>query len=183
MKIRKFAFICLFVLSISAPLSAESSPGAQTEESAELLLKDRTWTLQVDPLTTILGFVHLQVERRLADSLSIYVGPHLRLFSSPFGEQEDFQGYGAEVGLRWFVFRDAPEGWWAQVRGVGAYLTTADATAPGGYASVLGGYTHIFGSGLVLSGGLGVQYIHYTIENLGPSLWAPALHTTLGWAF
>jgi hypothetical protein len=88
-----------------------------------------------------------------------------------------------EAGVRWFVWGGAPEGFWAQIRGVGAYLVAGDSTAPGGYASVLAGYTHIFDSGFVLAGGAGVQYLFYTIDDLGPSGIAPALHTTLGWAF
>ncbi len=177
MKAQLLAFV--LALFIASPALAESLPNPEPEP----VESDRAWTLQVDPLTTALGFVHLQVERRLVDQLSIYVGPHLRLFSPPIGDPEDFYGYGVEAGLRWFFLGGAPEGWWAQVRGVAAYLTTDTTNDTGGYASVLAGYTHIFDSGFLLAGGAGVQYLFYTIDGLGPSGVAPALHTTLGWAF
>jgi hypothetical protein len=143
------------------------------------------WTLQVDPLTTALGFVHLQVERALAPRVSVYAGPHARLFSSPLTDKkEDFLGAGLEAGVRAFLRPSAPAGWWAEVRGVGARLWTPDGdTALGGYASALAGYTAIFDSGLVLAGGLGVQYLHYRVAGLGPEGVLPAAHTTLGFAF
>jgi hypothetical protein len=154
------------------------SPSARAEEAPR-------WTLQVDPLTTALGFVHLQVERALAPHLSVYAGPHARLFSSPLAEErEDFLGAGVEAGVRLFFRPSSPEGWWAQVRGVGARLWTPDDdTAFGGYVSALGGYTAIFDGGFVLSGGLGVQYLHYRVAGLGPEGVLPAAHTTFGVAF
>jgi len=62
------------------------------------------WTLQLDPLTTALGFVHLQVEKRLSDSFSVYAGPHLHLFDGLLDKEsgESYRGYGVEAGLRWF---------------------------------------------------------------------------------
>ena len=141
------------------------------------------WTVQVDPLTTVLGFVHVQVERAIGDHFSIYAGPHLRLFSSPFSDAEDFTGIGAELGVRWYMLGGAPKGWWALLRGVGAHLYTDDNTALGGYVSGLGGYTWILWDRLVLAAGAGVQYLHYTIDDLGPSGIAPAAHTTVGFAF
>lgn len=141
------------------------------------------WTLQVDPLTTALGFVHLQVERALAPHLSAYVGPSLRLFDGLRGGG-DFKGYGAEAGVRAFLSPTAPEGWWGQVRGVVAHLRTPDDdTATGGYASVLVGYSAIFDGWLVLAGGLGVQYLQYEVAGLGPTGVLPAAHTTAGVAF
>lgn len=142
------------------------------------------WTLQVDPLTTALGFVHLQVERALTPHLSLYAGPHLRLFDSVLSDlDEPYWGAGVELGVRWFFRPSAPQGWWAQVRGVGAYLDGPSSTSAGGYISALGGYTWIFGGWFVLSGGAGVQYLHYQVDSLGPKGVFPAMHTTLGVAF
>lgn len=147
----------------------------------------REWTVQVDPLTTVLGFVHVQVERKFADHFSIYAGPHLRLFSPPFTEPEKFVGYGVELGARWYFLGTAPRGFWALGRGVMAQLRTevngVPETAGGGYASVLGGYTFIFGDRFVVSLGAGVQYLQYTIADMGPRGIAPALHTAIGVAF
>lgn len=145
---------------------------------------DPQWTLQVDPLTTALGFAHLQVERAVAPQLSVYAGPHLRLFDSLLDDkQEDYSGYGLELGLRWFFSPGAPQGWWLGVRGVAAYLQGPTKDVPGGYLSALGGYTWIWDGWLVLAGGLGVQYLHYTVEGLGPKGVFPAAHSTLGVAF
>lgn len=142
------------------------------------------WTLQVDPLTTALGFTHLQIEHAVAPQWSFYVGPHMRLFNSPLrDETEDFTGYGLEAGVRWFFSPGAPEGWWVGTRGVIAYVIGPDKENPGGYVSALGGYTWIGGGWLVLSGGLGVQYLHYTVQGLGPKGILPAAHTTVGVAF
>lgn len=142
------------------------------------------WTLQVDPLTTALGYVHLQVERALLPQLSVYVGPHLRLFDSVLSDvSEDYTGFGLEVGVRWFFRPSAPAGWWLQARGVGAYLSGPQSSSPGGYVSALGGYTAIFDGWFVLAGGAGVQYLHYRVDGLGPKGIFPALHTTVGVAF
>jgi hypothetical protein len=141
------------------------------------------WTITVDPVTELLGFVHVQVEHSLGKHFSIYAGPSLKVFDSPLGiAVGPFKGYGVEVGLRGFVWGNAPEGAWVMLRGVLAAVVSAQGTQPGGYASVLGGYTAILGPGLVLSGGLGVSYFEY-----GPSFgvhgFLPAAHTAIGWAF
>ncbi len=141
------------------------------------------WTLQVDPLTTALGFVHLQVERALHPRLSVYLGPHARLFEGSRGGG-DFVGYGGELGVCVFLRPSAPEGWWGQVRGVVASLRTPDDdTAAGGYVSALAGYTAIFDGWFVLAGGLGVQYVHYSVAGLGTEGVLPAAHTAVGVAF
>jgi len=142
------------------------------------------WTLQVDPLTTALGYVHLQVERALTPRWSVYAGPHMRLYDNVFSaERQPFSGHGVEVGVRRFVTGAAPKGTWLQVRGVAAHLMAGDEVDFGGYVSGLGGYTHIFDSGLVLSGGAGAQYVNYTIGSYGARGFFPALHTTFGYAF
>jgi len=142
------------------------------------------WTIQVDPLTTALGFVHVQVERALSAKYSVYVGPHARLFDSVLDDKdEDFVGFGLEAGVRWFFRGRAPQGTWAQVRGVAARLSTDDNSTIGGYASVLVGHTWILSRRWVLAAGLGVQYLHYTIDGLGVDGVLPAAHTTVGAAF
>lgn len=145
------------------------------------------WTVQVDPLTALLGFTHVQVERRIGDHASVYLGPSLRLYSSPLLQREDYLGLGGEAGVRWYVLGTSPRGWWGLVRGVAARLSTevdgTTRTAPGGYASVLGGYTWILGDFFVLSAGAGVQYFAYTVADVGLSGVLPALHTTFGFAF
>lgn len=146
-------------------------------------LPETAWTVQVDPLTTYLGFVHIQVERRLHPAISLYAGPHARLFSAPTADPEDFLGIGLEAGVRWFPWQKAPTGPWVLIRGVGANVFTDDASAFGGYGSGLVGYTGILWDVLVLSGGAGVQYLHYRVEDLGPKGVFPALHTAIGFAF
>lgn len=106
----------------------------------------------------------------------------MRLFNGLLNldDERTFQGYGAEIGCE----TSAPDGWWAQVRGVGAYLIAdSDVTDLGGYGSALGGYTAIFDGWFVFSGGLGLQYLDYTVDGLGTSGLAPAAHTTIGFAF
>ena len=169
--------ILLTALSLFVPLSAMA-------QEAEATTPQRpSWTLQVDPLTTYLGYVHLQVEHAFTPHFSLYAGPHLRLFSAPGAEPEDYRGYGVELGARWYPFETAPEGFWTLVRGVGARISTDDNATFGGYVSGLAGYTAIFADIFVLSGGAGVQYLHYHIDGLGPKRVFLALHTTLGVAF
>lgn len=145
------------------------------------------WTLQVDPLTVAIGYPHLQVERVLAPKWSIYAGPHLRLFDGVLSEgPEPYVGYGLEAGVRWYWAGEAPEGGWLLARGVAASARRTDDTSvrsPGGYGSLLAGYTWILGEHLVLSGGAGGQYINYTVDGLGTQGFFPALHTALGVAF
>lgn len=166
----------LVLLALLAPASALS-----IEETRP------AWTLQVDPLTTALGYVHLQVERRVAPGWSVYAGPHLRLFDGILTESpEPYTGLGLEAGVRWFPRARAPEGPWVLLRGVGARLSSAEttpATGFGGYASALGGATWVIDDWLVLSGGLGVQRLFYTLGPYGTEGWLPAAHTAVGVAF
>lgn len=145
------------------------------------------WTAQVDPLTFALGYAHVQIERALSPRWSLYAGPHARLFDAPFSSvHEPYRGVGLELGLRRYLWGSAPEGAWVLTRGVGAVVTTmepARETAPGGYFSLLAGYTGILGPGFVLSGGAGVQLIHYSVADYGVEGVFPALHTALGWAW
>lgn len=164
----------LLPLLLSAALAAEPSP-------------DPAWTVQVDPLTFALGYAHLQVERALSPRWSVYAGPHLRLFDGLLTEgHEPYRGYGVEIGARRYLTGAAPEGAWVLARGVIAVAHTevpAPTTAPGGYVSALLGYTGVLGPGLVLSGGAGAQYIHYTVGDYGVRGAFPALHTAVGWAW
>lgn len=145
------------------------------------------WTVGVDPLTFALGYAHIQVERTVGDAVSIYAGPHARLFDAPWSaEREPFLGVGAEVGVRWYPAAQAPTGWWLMARGVGARLWTTDdqdLQGLGGYASALGGYSAILGERWMLSGGLGVNRIAYDIGGYGVNTWFPAAHTVVGVAF
>ena len=146
-----------------------------------------SWTLTVDPLTTALGYVHLQTERRLSAHTSLYLGPHLRLFDGLLTRNhEPFIGVGAELGFRVFPWGRSPEGVWAMGRTVLSRLSTTEApkeATAGGYSSVLIGYTGVIGAHFVLSGGAGVNYLYYDIQGYGTSGFFPALHTNLGVAF
>lgn len=164
-------------------LAALASFLASAEGLAET---PQRWTLQVDPLTTALGFAHVQVERAFGDHASVYLGPSVRLFDPLEKKSGHYWGAGGELGIRVFPWGGAPRGAWGQIRGVLARLHTDEAggaSATGGYASVLGGYTWILGERWVLAAGLGVQYIHYRVGELGPVGVLPAAHTTVGLAF
>ena len=143
------------------------------------------WTVQVDPLTTALGFVHVQVERALSPQWSVYAGPHLRVFDSLLTEENlKMKGVGVEAGLRHFWRGEAPAGPWVQVRGVLARVKAdSGTTALGGYGSALVGYTAIFDGRWVLAAGIGAQYLHYAVEGRGPKGLFPAAHSTIGFAF
>lgn len=142
------------------------------------------WTVTVDPLTTAIGFAHVQVERTLCGRASLYAGPSLRLFDGVLpASNGPYIGLGAEVGLRGFLVGEAPEGAWAMARGVLARVSSGDAAEVGGYASALVGYTAVLGPGLVLSGGAGASWFDYGVLGHGVHGFAPALHTNVGWAF
>lgn len=175
-------------LVLAATLAPASAAHAQDAPSTAPDAPGPRWTLQVDPLTTALGFVHLQLERALGPRVSLYLGPSLRLFNGITSDAEDdYQGLGAEAGLRVFFTGRAPEGAWAMARTVAARVST-DATgetqtAFGGYSSLLGGYTWVLDRWLVLSAGGGVQYLYYTAGEQGVEGVLPALHTAAGFAF
>lgn len=145
------------------------------------------WTLTVDPLTTALGFAHLQVERTIGAHVSVYAGPSLRLYDGLLpAANGPYRGLGGEVGVRGFFHGTAPEGGWVMLRGVLAWVSTGtpvEAANLGGYTSALVGYTGIIGPGLVLSGGLGLSWFDYGVLDYGVHGFAPAAHTNVGWAF
>ncbi len=164
------AWCCLVVLLASRAVAAEAADH----------------TVQIDPLTTALGFAHVQVERVIAPQWSFYAGPHVRAFPSLWGnEQLPMRGAGIELGLRRFWRPSAPNGWWTQVRGVAAYTWRTDSEQTGlGYsASALVGYTAIFSGRWVLAGGLGVNYLRYGPPGARIGGVLPAAHTTIGVAF
>ena len=184
---RGWIMVAAALVSIGTPRVAAAL--SLEEGEAQSACCDPAWTVQIDPLTAALGFPHVLFERAISDHFSIYLGPHARLYDSIFSsdEREPYYGFGAEGGVRWFGTGGAPEGWWIGARLVGAALTT-EVTGerewgPGGYASLLGGYTAIIDGWFVLSGAAGGQYLHYTIEGLGPKRFFIALHTALGVAF
>ncbi len=173
--------VVIFVLCAGAGTATAQDTPSVSEETPK-------WTAVIDPLTFALGFAHVQIERTLTPHLSVYLGPHARLFNSLLAdEKEDFLGFGLEAGVRYFFSPTAPEGAWIGVRGVAAWLTTdvtgETTTALGGYGSALVGYTWLPTEWLVLSGGAGGQYLHYTIAGLGPKMFFVALHTAAGVAF
>lgn len=175
---------------VSAPTSAPTSSEVHTTGAYPVAAYTTLpqWTVSVDPLTTALGFAHLQIERVLAPKFSIYFGPHLHVYKNVFSKDpEDYIGVGAEVGLRRFLKPYAPTGLWGQVRGVLAHVSIDNngqkETGAGGYVSALVGYTWIFRERLVLAGGAGVQYINYQIAGQGLEGVLPALHTNIGFAF
>lgn len=146
------------------------------------------WTLQVDPLTTALGFVHLQVEYVPEPSWSVYLGPSLKLFPGVLAEDGDvaYRGLGAEFGGRFYIDDRGPAGIWLLLRGVLAHLSTTEGperTSLGGYVSLLFGHTWIFADLWVVSLGGGVQYLNYQVAGAGPVGVLPAAHTTIGVAF
>ncbi len=158
-----------------------------------------TWTLTVDPLTTLLGFVHVQVEHRAGQYASIYVGPSLKLINSPLGiANGDYKGYGVEAGVRVFPWGKSPTGPWVMTRAVLADIVEASdvpgqrgGSEAGAYTSLLVGYTGIVPvgpakkTGLVLSGGLGLSYFDYGPDPSAGGIhgFLPAAHTNIGWAF
>lgn len=176
------------LLAVGLALLATPALAAESSQNPELPAKSAIkWTVQVDPLTTALGFAHIQVERALSEHLAIYVGPSLRLYSSVFdAEPSPFVGIGVELGVRWFLRPTAPRGLWAQVRGVLARLSTDEQggkTGIGGYGSALVGHTWIFAGRWVLAAGAGVNYLRYTIAGMGTEGLLPAAHTAVGVAF
>lgn len=142
------------------------------------------WTLSVDPLTTAIGIVHLQVEHTAGPHVSVYAGPSLRVFDGILTNTNGpWTALGAEVGVRGFFVGEAPEGGWVMARGVLAWASAEGEGNPAGYTSALVGYTGILGPGLVLSGGLGVSWFAYGAGGYGVYGLAPAAHTNIGWAF
>jgi hypothetical protein len=188
----KLLLASLFFCSVSEAFAQTSTAPASVELTGERPMYipkvSPKWTLTVDPLTTALGFAHIQVEHVLTPKFSIYLGPHLHVYPNLFSKlPEDYIGVGAELGLRRFFNPNAPKGLWVQVRGVLAHVSLETEgqkeTKAGGYVSGLFGYTWIHNDRLVLAGGAGVQYINYQIGGQGLEGVFPALHTNIGFAF
>lgn len=178
----------LIALLSFALLQTAAAPTAHGQQPSAIQTSSPSWTITVDPLTTALGFAHLHFERRLSGHWTASSGPNLRLYDNIFSSlHEPYHGYGAEVGMRFFPFGKAPSGLWLMSRGVGARTVMLDPENPlkgwAGYGSGLIGYTFIPWNWLVLSTGVGVQYLRYGISEYGVRGLAPALHTALGIAF
>ena len=177
-------FVAISFLFVSLASAQEAPPRDQRLQNQRTL----GWTITVDPLTTALGFAHVQIERRTSPNFSVYTGPNFRLYDSIFSsEEEPYRGFGAELGVRFFPFGKAPSGLWLVARGVGARTFTLDPIdrleSFSGYLSGLVGYTWIPFNFLVLSGGVGVQYLRYGVGEYGTEGLLPALHTAVGIAF
>ncbi len=178
----------IITLTLGTLLLLTQTSFAQDAEEKPVEENERPYkyTLQFDPLTAALGYMHLQLEHAVTPSFSYYVSPHARTHSSLINyTYEPYNSIGVEAGLRFFFKKQAPEGLWIGARGTIARLSTERQTTaePGGYVSALGGYTWISKNGFVLSGGAGVQYINYNIAGMGPKGIFPALHTAFGTAF
>ena len=116
---------------------------------------DPKWTLTVDPLTLAIGFAHLQVERAIGDRFSLYATPSLRLYDGILVDVNGpYRGLGGEVGGRFFLRGEAPEGVWLMARGTLARVNTTETSEPvvtlGAYTSGLVGATWILGPGLLI---------------------------------
>ncbi len=158
------------------------------------------WTVQADPLNTLIGFIRLQAEYRLNDDVSVYAGPHLRLYDSPINtdhenftdhsgltELEPFRSYGVEVGFRVYPFADAFQSIWLATRVVGARLSTpaslGDDTGWGGSGAMMAGKTWNPIDHFVVSLGVGVQFMDYRVSGQGPQRLAPVFHSGIGTVF
>ena len=140
--------------------------------------------VHVDPLTTAIGFLHLQVEFVLPPRWSAYVAPHVRVFDGILESVNgDYVGLGIEAVVRFYPWDLAPEGFWVGPRGVLALLRSRDEARAGGYVSILGGYTWFVADYFVLALGLGVSYFDYRIDTADVHGFLPAAHTALGLAF
>ncbi len=181
LSMKYFLFLLLLPGAAVAQQPAEMANTTQIDPSVP------QWTLQIDPLTTALGLVHLQVEHALDPHWSLYVGPNFRLFDGLLDKtHQPYTGLGVEMGLRYFWRGEAPQGPWLQVRGVVAHLSSTDPIAQsaiGGYGSALVGYTAIFQGHWLLAGGLGVQYMAYHLGGYGFGGVLPAAHSTIGFAW
>lgn len=178
-------FLMFLLPMLPAQLQAQ-----QPAEMVQIIQIDPSaphWTLQIDPLTTALGLVHLQVERAFDPHWSLYVGPNFRLFDGLLDKMhQPYLGLGVEMGLRYFWRGEAPQGPWLQVRGVVAHLRSSEPVAQsavGGYGSALIGYTAIFQGHWLLAGGLGAQYMAYHLGDYGFGGFLPAAHSTIGFAW
>ncbi|MFK8001759.1 MAG: hypothetical protein AB8H86_19345 [Polyangiales bacterium] len=178
--------LAMVLCCLASTAFADQAPTEhELEQEAPVQGERYRWTLSVDPLTFALGYAHVQLERSFGDRLSLYMGPNFRVFTNPILSDPDLdrvRGYGAELGLRVFFYGAAPEGAWVMVRGVLAYIRDDEGGGVGGYGSLLAGYTWVH-KRLVLGGGLGVQYLAYSLRGQGPSGLAPAAHTVIGVAF
>jgi len=186
---------CVLLVSVAWAASAQAeapaaAPAVEVEEvDAQVAAAEappaEAWTLQVDPLTMLLGISQVLLERRLHDQLSIYAGPSLRLFDSPLTKdsEEGYRAYGVEVGVRWFFVGNAPGSWWFGLRGVLARMSFEGQAEPGGYVSALLGGTWILRHRWVLAAALGVSYFAYDVGGVGVRGFRPGAHTAFGIAF
>ncbi len=156
---------------------------AQAESPEPKTAPKPAWTVQVDPLTTMLGIGHVLIERRVANHIAVYAGPSLKLYDNLLSDDEGYRAVGIEFGARWFFSGTAPAGWWAGGRATVANVSHDDESRVGGYISALGGYAWIFDNRWVVSAAIGISYFDYSVGGVGVDGILPGAHTGVGVAF
>lgn len=153
-------------------------------------IDDPTWTserwpkntITTNPLGMALGIFNIEYERAVSDRVSVYGGPSY--FGLGIGD-ESIDAFGLDLGARFFVSGQAPEGFFLSP-GLGLAYVTASATDEslfGWTASGLLGYTWLFGRAFDLSLGFGGSYFNMEVAGVGFRGFLPAARASIGAAF
>lgn len=121
-------------------------------------------TFSINPAMLLLGGMGAEVEMAVSPAISLFAAPSLIFGNSVFASGTDVStsGFGIDIGLRYFIWKKAPKGFWFGPYGGFSVVTASvgdiETNASGlGFGGMLG-YSWIFGSSFYFSLGAGGGY-------------------------
>ncbi len=146
----------LVLLALLAGAIGWSGPAAADEVGDD---PGVSGTLTTDPLGLLAGRVNLQIEGAASSFLSLYGGINFLVIEPLLGDSHGrVFGVGPEIGLRFYLIGDAPEGWYLGPYMDIAYLTRDDSSDVGYALGGATGFNLILFDALVLSAGASLGY-------------------------
>jgi hypothetical protein len=155
--------LALLALLLAAPRET-SRPSWHVAEGTRF----RTTAIEANPLGIAIGRYSLNVEFLPDRHHAAHLSGHV-YFSVP-GNQDELNGYGAELGYRYYTGRDGPEGLFlGGAFLIGQYQYDAEGLriyqayqSFGGAIDV--GWQFLVGGNFVIGPGVGAQYTHYSTD-------------------
>jgi len=153
----------------------------------------KNMSLSIDPIDLFAGSIPLTFRVKVANRLSIGLSGYDKIFGTGTTQ---VLGVGGGLSAKFHLSAPAfTDGWYVKPEIMGGYWSVGDAQEKsvglGLEPRLLSGYDWIWSSGLSVSLGLGIKYLHFTgnqatiqkIPGFGFHGFFPNADVSLGWAF